>query len=90
MNRKDVFNKILKHFDGDLSGTEILLAEGFDDAFIGLGQQFDTTVAIYDRNKCIEILIKQNMTDEEAIVFFEYNVTGAYMGKNTPVFVELF
>jgi len=30
------------------------------------------------------------MTDEEAIVFFEYNVTGAYMGKNTPVFVELF
>ena len=40
-------------------------------------------------NKCIELLMK-DMGEEEAIVFFEYNVTGSYQGKNTPVFVELF
>jgi hypothetical protein len=28
------------------------------------------------------------MSDEEAIEHFDYNVTGAYMGDNTPVFIE--
>jgi len=86
MKMEDMEKKLGGH---DLSGIEILLADGFDDALIGLGQQFDTTVAIYDRNKCIELLMK-DMGEEEAIAFFEYNVTGSYQGKNTPVFVELF
>ena len=81
MKMEDMEKKLGGH---DLSGIEILLADGFDDALIGLGQQFNTTVAIYDRNKCIELLMK-DMGEEEAIVF-----TGSYQGKNTPVFVELF
>ena len=27
------------------------------------------------------------MTYEEAIEYFDFNVTGAYVGKNTPIFV---
>ncbi len=67
---------------------EILLANGFDDAFIGIGQQFSKFMAVYDKSKCIEILTDQGMTEEEAIEHFDYNVTGAFMGDNTPVFIE--
>tara|TARA_R100001509_G_C4857683_1_gene212297 strand:- start:983 stop:1240 length:258 start_codon:yes stop_codon:yes gene_type:complete len=67
---------------------EILLADGFDDAFIGIGQQFSKFMAVYDKSKCIEILTDQGMSDDEAMEYFDYNVTGAFMGDNTPVFIE--
>jgi hypothetical protein len=68
----------------------ILLADGFDAAFIGIGSQFSKEpIAVYDRNKCIEILMdRDGMTYEEAIEFFDFNVQGAWVGEKTPVFVE--
>ena len=70
---------------------EILLADGFEAALIGYAEIFNKTVAMYDRDKCIKILIKRDkMTYEEAEEFFCFNVTGAYMGENTPAFVTLF
>ena len=30
----------------------------------------------------------QNMSEEEAVEYFEYNTLGSYMGENTPVFVR--
>ena len=71
--------------------SEALLADGFEDALIGVGQQFDKALAVYDRQKCIEILMKRDgMSDEEAVEFFEYNVTGAWVGEYTPIFLETF
>lgn len=62
-------------------------ADGFEDALIGYGTQFNTDLAIYDYEKCVIALMKRDgMTDEEAREYMEYNVCGAYMGKNTPVF----
>ena len=91
MNRKEIEQKILDYFGNDLSGTEVLLLDGLDSAFIGLGQYFDKTIAIYDRQKCIEVLMEEHsMTDVEAVDYFEYNVTGSFLGPNNPVFVELF
>ena len=66
----------------------MLLANGVDDAFIGIGQQFSKFMAVYDKLKCIEILTDQGMSDDEAMEYFDYNVTGAFMGDNTPVFIE--
>jgi hypothetical protein len=66
----------------------ILLADGLDEAFIGIGWQFNTPLAVYDRDKCIEILESQGMTPEEAQEYFYYNTQGAYVGEQTPVFVE--
>lgn len=69
---------------------DTLFADGFEDAFIGLGQQFNKLIAVYDRNKCIEILLRRDgMTLEEAEEFFDFNVTGAYVGEHTPIFVTL-
>lgn len=64
-------------------------ADGFEDALIGYGTQFNTDLAIYDYEKCVIALMKRDgMTDEEAREYMEYNVCGAYMGNNTPVFLR--
>jgi len=65
-----------------------LLADGLDEAFIGIGWQFNTPLAVYDRDKCIEILESQGMTPEEAQEYFYFNTQGAYVGEQTPIFIE--
>lgn len=67
----------------------VLLADGFEKAFVGYVTQFNTMLACYDYDKCIKIMMtRDKMTDEEAIEYMEYNVTGAYMGKYTPCFLR--
>ena len=70
--------------------NEILLADGFEDAYMGLATQFTKTpLAIYDRNKCIDILVNRDgMSEEEAEEYFQYNVEGAWVGENTPMFLQ--
>lgn len=68
---------------------ELVFADGFEDALIGIGRQFDKEFAVYDYVLCVNILMQRDgMTSEEAIEFMEYNVVGAYVGPNTPIFVE--
>lgn len=70
--------------------SDTLVADGFDEAIIGIGRQFNKNLVIYDEDKCIEILMERDgMTDEEAIEFFEFNVVGAYVGEYTPIFVRV-
>jgi hypothetical protein len=67
---------------------DALVADGFDDALIGWTAGFGPTLAVYDRQKCIQSLMA-NMTEEEAEDFFEFNCAGAYVGENGPLFIEL-
>jgi hypothetical protein len=83
---KEELTKIVEEMLGE--DENILLADGFEDAFIGVGRQFNTPFAIYDRGFCIDILL-EDMSNEEAEEYFEYNVQGAYAGESTPVFVEM-
>jgi hypothetical protein len=80
--------QLLTHLED--SEEEILLADGFEDAYMGIGRQFtNPPFAVYDRVKCIEILIdRDGMSEEEADEYFQYNVEGAWVGDNTPVFIE--
>jgi hypothetical protein len=70
---------------------DALLADGFEQALLGVARQACAPpLAVYDRARCIEILVERDgMDEEEAEEFFEFNVAGAYMGPGTPVFVEL-
>lgn len=70
-----------------IENPNMLFADGFDDALIGTTKRESTTVAHYSTAKCIEILAKE-MTEEEAIEYFYFNVEGAYLGTNTPLFKE--
>jgi hypothetical protein len=70
---------------------DILLADGFEDALIGFADGWvgrsQGTVALYDREKCINILVKRDKMDREgAEEYFEFNVVGAYVGPRTPMF----
>lgn len=84
MKRKQIVNYIEEKYPD----MEILLADGFENAFLGIGQQFNTFFAIYERNKCIDILSKE-MSLEESEEYFDFNVVGAYVGENTPVFIDI-
>jgi hypothetical protein len=39
---------------------------------------------IYSVSKCIEIL-EEDMSTEDAIEHFDYNVSAAYVGEQTPI-----
>lgn len=66
---------------------EFLIADGFDDAVIGV--DYGSSRLIYSCKKCIEILIEQEeMTAEDAIEHFQYNVAGAWVGEKTPIWCE--
>jgi hypothetical protein len=74
---------------GELN-PEALLADGFEDALIGYVEIFNKVVAAYDRDKCIEILMRRDgMDNEDAIEFFDFNVVGAYVGEYAPAFLTL-
>ena len=68
---------------------EALLCDGFDEAIIGMAERINLgPVVAYDVDKIINILMERDeMTYEDAIEYFDYNILGAWMGENTPVYV---
>lgn len=64
----------------------ILIADGYDDCIIGLTFRDDELVALYSAERILEKLA-QDMTDIEALEYFEYNIEGAYMGVKTPKYI---
>jgi hypothetical protein len=72
----------------DLLG-EILLADGMEDAFMGVVETFGQKPrACYNSNKCVSILQERDgMTTEEAVEYYEYNIIGSYVGEYTPAFM---
>ena len=68
---------------------QALLADGFEDALIGWGMQATKMpVAIYNYDKCVEILINEGSSQDDAIEWMEYNVTNAWYGEGTPIFMR--
>jgi hypothetical protein len=57
------------------------LANGFEDAFVGVTEVQHHGIAVYDRARCIEILMtRDGMSPLEAEEFFDFNVAGAFVG----------
>ena len=64
---------------------ELLFADGFDDAIIGL--ECNNYRVVYSKQKMIEIL-GDKMDFTETINHLEFNVWGAYMGCKTPMYID--
>jgi len=74
----------------ELENNECLLADGFDDALIGITEGMNP-VSVYDVDKCIEVLMRDHeMNQEDAVEYFYFNVVSAYIGEKTPVFLRMF
>jgi hypothetical protein len=59
-----------------------------DTAILGVVTRMGLEAVCYDENKVIELLMEHdNMTEEEAIEYMEYNMKGAWVGEHTPVFL---
>lgn len=84
MNKKQQIEEWLSEAFPD---QEILMADGFEEAFIGVGMQFNKPIAIFDYDKCLTILQKDGMTYYEAEEYMQFNVVGSYVGENTPAFL---
>ena len=70
--------------------AEILKADGFDDCILGYEYGWDGNIRlIYSVDKVINRLNKKDkMPIDEAIEYFEFNMRGAYVGENTPIWCQ--
>jgi hypothetical protein len=68
-------------FDGD--------PNGYDKAIIGLT---DNGELVYSKEWMVKLLIDSdtNMSEEDAWEFLEYNCFCAYVGEQTPIFVNTY
>ena len=71
---------------------QLMLADGLEGAFLGVIHDPRTKlpVAVYDYDTVLTLLQQQDMTRTEAEEYFSFNVEGAYMGLQTPVFLQRF
>ena len=67
---------------------KFLLADGFDAAIIGIDSLSERVV--YDKQAMVDILIDQEeMSEEDAIEFLEFNTWNAYVGEHTPIYIDV-
>lgn len=60
-------------------------ADGFDEAIIGVSTDIRL---VYSIDKIIESLMK-DMTEDDALDYFYFNIDGAYLGDKTPIYIHL-
>lgn len=63
----------------------LLFADGFDEAIMGLDT--NSLRVVYSKQKMIECLLK-DMELDDAIEYLEFNTWGAYVGEQTPIYVD--
>jgi hypothetical protein len=78
---------VLAYLDEMAPGA--MLVDGHENAIIGLLESFDTTqpIVVYDKGQILLNLMK-DMSETDARELFDFNILGAYVGEQTPVFVE--
>ena len=76
--------KLLESLIAIYPDEELLIADGFDEAILGIEE--NTMRIIYSVSKCLEIIEAMGMPEQEALEHFYYNVQGSHIGEKTPIF----
>ena len=76
--------KILKSLIEAFPENELLIADGFDEAILGIEES--TVRVVYSVSKCLEIIEAQGNPEQEALEHFYFNVHGLYVGEKKPIF----
>jgi hypothetical protein len=72
-------------------GENLLFADGYDEAILGIGVRNGEEIVVYDAAKIARILSRRDgMTTDEVEEFMEYNIIGAWMGDRTPLYLRRF
>ena len=61
--------------------------DGFEDCIIGVTEEFGCGPRIlYSKEKIINKL-SEEMPEEDALEYYDYNILGGYFGEQNPVFL---
>ena len=72
----------------NLNKDQTMFADGFEDAIIGI-HMGDVPRVVYDKAKMQSILMRDDdMTEEDAIDYLEYNVWHTYVGEGIPIYID--
>jgi hypothetical protein len=88
--KKDLLVQLDEWANNNYPDMEILIPSGLEEAFLGVAFQVNTHIPIFSKKKCLEILMDQGLSSSDALEFFELNVQGAWVGENTPAFLDHF
>lgn len=81
MKEKKILEKILDAFDDET----FLKIDGHDNAVIGV--DLKSMRLIYSVSQIIKNLMN-DMSEEDAVEFYEYNIACAHLGDMTPILCE--
>ena len=81
-------DEIEAFIEGELPDQDVLLADGLDEAFLGLASDDDPPVAVYSIQKSIDALKARGMNRAEAVDYFNFNVLPARQGEDYPLFID--
>ena len=76
----------LELFLEDNPELELLKADGFDSAIIGV--DLNAEIIVYDVDAMTQVLIDEGMEEIDAIEYLQYNVLNAYVGEKTPIYIN--
>ena len=84
-----VYSIVFRRYLEDCNEKAMLLTDKFSSALVGVAHEFNKSLAIYDSVKVIScLMVNENMTEDEARDYFEYNIKGNYSGEGTPLFLD--
>lgn len=66
----------------------MLKVDGLDEAIIGVAHRCgQPDIIAYSVTKCLDVLMRDGASHEEALEHFHHNVLCAWMGPKTPIWV---
>tara|TARA_R110000751_G_scaffold181656_1_gene288307 strand:- start:112 stop:372 length:261 start_codon:yes stop_codon:yes gene_type:complete len=73
----------------DYHGSELLFANDYDSCIVGVSVGCHSGRVVYDIQKMVEVCMKGlESNEQEAWEWLEFNTFHAYVGENTPIFVD--
>jgi hypothetical protein len=84
IQKSNKINEIIETFPDE----QIILMDGFDDAIIGAHVTEAGVSLVYSIGDMVECLVRDGMTEDEAVDYFEYNVSRSvtYV-ENGPILI---
>ena len=80
----DIREELCEHY-----GDDLLFADGYDGAIVGVCGGFDSGRVAYSIETMIEIAARDLSVDyDEAAEWLEYNTFGAFVGERTPIYIH--
>jgi hypothetical protein len=63
--------------------------DNFDDCIVGISEQFgEGNRIVYSKDMIIKKL-SEEMSEEEALEYYDYNILGGYFGEQNPIFLVI-